>query len=179
MARVRYIEKSEAAPEALAVYEDIESQAGKVLAPFRALAHSPKLLRDWWKMMVTLLTDLELDAKLRELALLRLFRIIHCDYCFAEHDGVARRAGVTEDQIRDIENFQQSDAFNELERLVLRYTETITRDNTVEDEVFDKLKKHLSERELVELTFCIGNWNGIGRFIVPMALELDSPAKKK
>lgn len=177
MARVRYIEKDEVGKEGLPVYLDLEERIGKVLKPHMVLAHSPKLLADWWRMMITLLTGLELDAKLRELALLRIFRLVGCDYCFAEHDSVARDAGVSEEQIAAINDYETNDAFSELERLVLRYTDSITKENTVENDVFNGLKQHLSERELVELTFCIGNWNGIARFIVPMGLELDSPQK--
>ena len=84
------------------------------------------------------------------------------------------KAGVSEKQIADINEYESSGAFTDLERIVLRYTDGITRDNTVDDVVFSALRERLSDRELVELTFCIGNWNGIARFIVPMGLELES-----
>ena len=177
MARVSYVEKADVAAEALPIYKDLEERAGKVLKPIKALAHSPKLLADWWRMMMTLLTALDLDAKLRELALLRIFRLTGCDYCFAEHDRVAIEAGVTREQIDHIDDYKSHGAFDELERLVLRYAEKITTENAVDDGVFAALRERLSEREMVELTFCIGNWNGIARFIVPMGLELDSPPK--
>ena len=176
MARIAYVEKNEVGEEGLRIYEDLEERVGKVLKPIKMMGHSPALLRDWWKMMITLLTDLDLDAKLRELALLRIFRLTGCDYCFAEHDRVALEAGATEEQVKNIDNYETCDAFSELERLVLRYTDGITKDNTVDDAVFDALRKHLSDREMVELTFCIGNWNGIARFVVPMGLELESPS---
>lgn len=178
MARVSYVEKSQAAPEALEVYEEFEAMGVPVLNVLKAMAHSPKLLKAWWRMMATALNDLELDPKLRELALLRLFKITGCRYCSTEHDRIALREGLTRAQIDEIENWRESDAYDELQKLVLRYTETITADNRVEDEVFAKLGKHLSERELVELTFCIANWNSISRFIVPIGLELETPADK-
>lgn len=173
MARLPYVE--EPTDEIQPIFEDLEKRAGKVLNPIKMIAHSPGLLRDWWRMMMTLINDLDLDAKLRELALLRLFGLTGCDYCFAEHERVALGVGVREEQVAQIDDYESSSAFNELERLVLRYTDGITRDNSVDDSVFDALREHLSDRELVELTFCIGNWNGIARFIVPMGLELDSP----
>ena len=175
MARLPYVD--EPAEEALPIFKDLEERAGKVLNPIRMIAHSPQLLRDWWRMMMTLINDLDLDAKLRELALLRIFRLTGCDYCFAEHDRVALNIGVRPEQIAGIDDYESSEAFSELERLVLRYTDGITRDNSVDDGVFDALRIHLSDREPVELTFCIGNWNGIARFIVPMGLELDSPKR--
>ena len=178
MARVRYIEKSEAAPEAVAVYEELEATGSHVLNPFKALAHSPGLLRDWWVLMKTLINELDLDEQLRELVLLRLFKITGCEYCFKEHLRISKRIGVSAEKIENIENFRDHPAFNELERLVLQYTETITAENRVDDEVFEALGKHLSEREIVELTFCIANWTGLSHFIVPMALELEPTATK-
>ena len=161
MARVSYVEKPQAGPEALPIYEDLEKRIGKVLNPIKTIAHSPKLLKDWWQMMMTLLGDLDLDARIREMALLRIFRLTGCDYCFAEHDRVAEEAGVSREQITHINDYETNEAFSDLDRVVLRYTDGITVDNKVDDGVFEELKKHFSERELVELTFCIGNWNGM------------------
>ena len=173
MARVSYVEKAAAAPEAQAVYAELERLGGRVLNPMKALAHSPQLLERWWRMMWTALAELELDPKLRELSLLRIFQLTGCDYCFAEHDRIARRVGVPAEQIANIANFRTHPAFNELERLVLEYTEGITLKNQVNDAVFVALRRHLSERQLVELTFCIGNWNGVARILVPLAIDLE------
>jgi AhpD family alkylhydroperoxidase len=178
MARVPYIEKSDAAPEALEVYEELEAMGGRVLNPFKMLAHSPKLLRDWWTMMKTLFADLELDPKLRELVLLKLFKITGCEYCFNEHDRIARRDGVSKEQIANIEAYATHPAFTEIERLVLRYTDSVTAENRVDDADFEKLREHFSDRQIVELTFCIGNWTGLSHFIVPIGLELEAPAPK-
>lgn len=174
MARVSYIERSAATPEAQRVYDEVERITGTVLHPFQVLAHSPVLLERWWRMMWALMTELALDAKLRELALLRLFQLTGCEYCFAEHDRIARLLGVPPEQIANVASAREHAAFNELERLVLAYTESITVANRVDDEVIGALRRHLSERELVELTFCIANWNGLARFIVPLAIELEA-----
>ncbi len=178
MARVRYLEKSETAPEARAVYEELEGMGGKVLNPFKTVAHSPKLLRDWWRMMRTLVFELKLDAKLREIVLLRIFKLAGCDYCFEEHDRIARRVGVPEAQIANINDYATHPAFNDLERLALRYADRITTENKVDEEAWKGLRVRMSDQELIELSFCIGNWNGLARFIAPMGIEMEPKVKK-
>ena len=107
----------------------------------------------------------------------RLFKITGCEYCFNEHDRIAKRDGVSERQIADIEQFESSDAFTEPERVALRYAQQIASRNKVDEETYAQLAKHYNEREIVELTFCIGNWTGLSHFIVPIGLELEPKAK--
>lgn len=173
MARVSYIEKENAPEDVKKFYDELSAMNIPILHPHKALAHSPQLLRDWWKMMITALTQLDLDPKLRELVLMRVFKVTHCDYCFQEHIRIALQTGVTQEQLDNIENFGSHAAFDEKEKAVLRYAERTAQKNEVDDAEFEDLKKHLSEREIVELTFCIGNWIGIAHTLVPLGLELE------
>ncbi len=177
MARVRYIEKSEAAPEALEVYEDLEKLGVAILNPFKALAHSPKLLLRWWRMMQTAVNELELDAHLRELVLLRIFQLTGCDYCFQEHVRIGKRVGLSDEQIQNVGQYLTHPIYTDLQRRAMKYAEMITLENKVDDAEFNRLKQDLGDRGMVELTFCIGNWNGLSRFIVPLGLELQTLEK--
>lgn len=179
MARVSYVEREDAQPEAIEVYDHLESMGGRVLNPFKTVAHSPRLLNRWWKMMYTLIYELDFDEKLRELVLLRIFTLTGCDYCFREHDRIARRVNVPETQIENIRDYATHPAFNELERLVLNYTDGITKSNEVDEKVYAELQKHFSERELMEMTFCIGNWIGLSHFLKPMAMDFEKTGKPK
>jgi alkylhydroperoxidase family enzyme len=54
---------------------------------------------------------------------------------------------------------------SEREKIAIQYTEVVTRDsNRVTDELFQQLKLHFSEPEIVELTFLIGFINMLNRF---------------
>jgi AhpD family alkylhydroperoxidase len=174
MARVSYVEPATAPAEVQAVYAEVEGIAGTVLNPFRAIAHSPQLLERWWRLLWACMTELELDPRLRELVLLRIFQLTGCDYCFAEHARIARRLGVPQEQIDGVDRYADQAAFTDLDRLALRYAETITRENRVEEDVAAALRSRLGERGLVELTFCIGNWNGLARVVVPLGIDPES-----
>ena len=51
------------------------------------------------------------------------------------------------------------ECFSDRERAALAYTDTMTRDITVPDEVFAEVEHHFNAREIVELTVLIGSYN--------------------
>lgn len=173
MALVPYIQNDEASPEAKAVFAQIEAMGATVPNALRVVAHSPQLLRDWWAMMATLLFSSDLDTKLRELVLLRIFKTCGCDYCFTEHIGVALREGVTQDQIDRIEDFATYEGYSELERAAMQYANSIASENKVDEAAHQILRKSLNDKQFVELAFCIGNWIGLSHFLAPMGLEVE------
>jgi len=69
---------------------------------------------------------------------------------------VGRKAGITEEQLLDLAEFERSTHFNEREKRALRLTVALTRTPAeVPDELFVVLRGEFSERELVELTNAI------------------------
>jgi alkylhydroperoxidase family enzyme len=77
---------------------------------------------------------------------------------------VGRRQGVTEQQLRDLADFETS-SFTELEKLVLRYAVAMTRTPVdVPDELFAGLRRHFSPQQMVELTSVIAWENYRARF---------------
>jgi len=160
-------------------YERIErtSRGLGVLNVFKVMAHTPDLMESWWRMMALLFSRLELDPRLRELAILRLFQLTKVEYGFAHHVRIGKEAGVTDEQIAQLASYDTSDAFSTLDKLVLRYTDAVTRLDNNAPSIASELRSHLSERALVELTFCIANWNLMAHLLLPLEIELEEPAK--
>lgn len=78
---------------------------------------------------------------------------------------MSRKEGVTEEQLRDLAQFESSTNFNQREKLVLRLATALTRIPTdVSDELYGSLRGQFSERELVELTAVICWENDRARF---------------
>src|SRR5205085_11591554 len=79
--------------------------------------------------------------------------------------AVSRKAGVTERQLMELAQFETSDAFNDLERLVLRLAGWMTRTPAnVPDDLIAALRGHLSDRQIVELASSIAWENYRARF---------------
>jgi alkylhydroperoxidase family enzyme len=79
--------------------------------------------------------------------------------------AVGRKRGITDQQLLDLAEFETSAAFSELEKLVLRYAAAMTKTPVeVPDHLFDELRKHFNEKQLVELTSAIAWENYRARF---------------
>lgn len=174
MPRISYVTTAQAHPEIKQLFEKIEASGGRVLNLYRVAAHTPYAGGHFLRLGSALLTRIELSPKLRELAILRVAKLSRSAYEWAQHVPIARDAGVTETQIKQIARWESSSAFDGEERAVLRYTEEVARKVRVKDATFDALRKHLDDRRVVELTMAIGFWMMIARILVPFQVEIDA-----
>jgi alkylhydroperoxidase family enzyme len=149
------------------------SQGLGLLNIFKVMAHSPQLMAAWWRMMAIALVRLELPARYRELAILRAFQITGGAYGFAHHVRIGKQTGISDGQIAALSEHETSDEFDAAERLVLRYTDAVTRFDPSAAAIAAEVKQRLSERQLVELTFCIANWNMMAHLLEPLQVELE------
>ena len=87
---------------------------------------------------------------------------------------MGRKQGVTEQQLLDLAAFETSAAFNELEKLVLRYAIAMTQTPVeVSDELFAALRQHLDPKQMVELTSAIAWENYRARFNHAFGIEAE------
>jgi AhpD family alkylhydroperoxidase len=94
--------------------------------------------------------------RLKELAMLRSAQLIGCEWCLDFGSRLAADAGIPEADLRELAVWRSSPRFDELDRLVLEYTEQMTRTPVeVSDELFGQLAEHFDERAIVELTMTI------------------------
>jgi len=78
---------------------------------------------------------------------------------------VGRDAGITEEQLINITNHRESDAFSDFEKDVLDYADALTRTPaSATDEQVALLRRTLSDEQLVELTTAIAWENFRARF---------------
>lgn len=68
-----------------------------------------------------------LDRKLKPLAELKASTVAGCEWCIDFGSMLSRGGGITEQQLRDLPRHRDSDAFSELEKLVLDYATAMTR----------------------------------------------------
>jgi alkylhydroperoxidase family enzyme len=163
--------------ELYGVLERVGQDLG-VLNIFKVMAHSPELMSAWWRMMVVLLTRLALPARYRELAILRLFQIKGGAYGFAHHVRVGIQAGITHEQIAALLRHAASGCFDPRDELVLRYTDAVTRLDADASAIAELVKREFGEQQLVELTFCIANWNLMAHLLEPLEVPLEEGIKQ-
>jgi AhpD family alkylhydroperoxidase len=112
------------------------------------------------------------DQRLKHLAMLRTAQLIGCEWCLDFGSRIAHDSGVPEADLRELASWRRSKRFGERDRLVLEYVEAMTRTPlAVTDELFDRLRRHFDERQLVELTMSIAIENLYSRTNWALGIE--------
>jgi alkylhydroperoxidase family enzyme len=95
-----------------------------------------------------------LDPVLRELGQTRAGWARGSQFVYSQHCKSCRALGMPEDKVDAIRWWTVADCFDPTERAVLAYTDALVLDGgRVADEVFDALRRHLSDEEILELTY--------------------------
>jgi 4-carboxymuconolactone decarboxylase len=172
MARVSLIDEHQH-PELRDVIDRIRgARRGKLLNIYRLMLHSPEVASAWLELNSALRFKTRLDGKTRELAILLVAMLNGVDYVFRAHaSSYALQEGLSVDQVQSLADWRASEHFDTRQRALLAYVEAMTRDVTVGDEIYDALRQHYSDREIVELTVLIGAYNMLTRVL--QALRVD------
>lgn len=109
----------------------------------------------------------DLESSLVELVKMRASQLNECAYCIDMHSKDARKAGETEQRLYALSAWRETPFFSERERAALEWTEALTKLSSthVSDELYDSVKKHFSDEEMVVLTMsivAINGWNRLG-----------------
>jgi 4-carboxymuconolactone decarboxylase len=106
-----------------------------------------------------------MPERLKVLAATRVATLVGCEFCIDIGSALGRKEGVTEEQLRDFHNYRESPAFSEEERLVMEYAEEVSHESVaVPEEMTERLQRHFSEAQIVDLTFAIAIENLRARF---------------
>lgn len=98
--------------------------------------------------------DRKLDPRLRELGQTRAGFSVGSQFVFSQHCKASRDAGLSEEQVSAIPHWAVADCFSSIERAVLAYTDALVlQHGRVPDGVFAVLQEHLSDEEILELTY--------------------------
>lgn len=137
----------------------------RMIGPLEAYAQRPRLLIGYGMLEDATAKLDRVPERLKVLAELKAAAMTSCEYCTDIGSQIARRAGVTDEQLLALPEYRDSDRFDELERLVLDYAVGMSRTPVdVGDELFARLRSHFDDGQLVELTNVIALENMRGRF---------------
>jgi alkylhydroperoxidase family enzyme len=94
---------------------------------------------------------------------------------------LGRKIGLTQAQIAAAhgDGYMESPDFDDRQKAALRWAEAVTKMTARDDEVaFAAMKKHFSEKQIVELTVFCGMWNYSNRLCEALHVDLEQPDKR-
>jgi alkylhydroperoxidase family enzyme len=114
-------------------------------------AHAPACFWAFARSWEAIFRDGVCDHAIKELCRVYVSRSVKCEYCGNQRSEKARAQGLTEGKYDDLLNFEASPNLGDREKAALAYAEAITWRLEADDGLWDRLHRHFSEPELVEL----------------------------
>ncbi|KAK2813217.1 hypothetical protein FQN50_000895 [Emmonsiellopsis sp. PD_5] len=142
----------------------------------RALLHSFPVADGWNTFLGSIRTKTSLPDDIREIAICRVAVINEAWFEWTHHAPLLTAAGFSDEALKLVERGVENPASDaELGALmsprqvaVYRYTEAMTRTVKVDEGVFGELRRHFSDKEVVEITATVGAYNCVSRFLVAL-----------
>jgi alkylhydroperoxidase family enzyme len=172
MARVSLIEEKDHPELAELVGKVRAGRRGTLINVYKLLLHTPPLAACWLDLISAARYKTELDGRLREIVIVRVGYVNHTTYVVKQHvPQLTDPEGLTKEECDALADWRNSKFFSARERAALAYADEMTREIAVRDEIFNALKDHFNERQIVELTVLIGTYNMHTRVFT--ALKID------
>jgi AhpD family alkylhydroperoxidase len=139
---------------------------------YKALGNHPKLTAAWTEFSKTLRHDTRTPRALRELVILRGAQLMKSEYEWAQHLRMARKAGVSEQQLAELADWNSSKLFDAREKAALRIAEAVTT-GRVSDADYAEAMKHFDHHDYVELAIVAAFYAMVGRMLDAMGVQLE------
>jgi AhpD family alkylhydroperoxidase len=118
--------------------------------------HSPELIKSFFELSQKSANG-SLSPTLLDLVHIRASQVNGCAFCLDMHVKEARIHGERELRLYHIPVWRESPLFSDKERAALEWTEAVTKiSEGISDSIYERVRAHLSEKEMSELTFAIG-----------------------
>ena len=174
MARVSLIKEQDASEEVAELYKTIRNDLGSVPNIFLAMGNSPAVLKGFLALQSSMHAT-TLSAQLREKIALAVGQINHCHYCLAAHTVLAKKAGLTDEQVRSARAAEDDDS---KVKAILRFVRQSVENRgwASNDQIRTLRESGVSEKELVEIVLAIAVNMFTNYFNHIAALEVDFPS---
>jgi uncharacterized peroxidase-related enzyme len=152
MARVRDVEIDEVPEDVRPTYQRFAGEYGPFLNQVKVFAHRPPAVKHLMGLLLELADEALLPKRYLEIALVVVSKLNECTYCVAHHTPRLVDQGLAPETVARILD-PDCPGLDDLDRLVRDYVVQVT-DNPgrIRDAMFERLREHFTEAEIVELT---------------------------
>lgn len=148
------------------------SELARLPEIIRTMLRHPNLFARLTDLGIQLLSQGVLSGRDRELAILRVGWLCRAPYEWGEHVIVAKKCGVTSEEVERITQGSEAPGWSEHERAIVRAAEELYDDAVISDRTWATLAKRLDDRQLIELLVVIGQYQAVAYYQNSLRLRL-------
>jgi AhpD family alkylhydroperoxidase len=139
---------------------------------FRMLAGAPRAVRPFMGLGGAVLST-ALDARRREIAVLRVAHATRAPYEWAQHEQLARNVGVREAEIEAIGREDPVTSLDPECNLICRVADEVSRDVRLSDDALEQIIDRYGPREATEVILLVSYYNMVSRFLESTRVEVE------
>lgn len=152
--------------------DDMSARLADLPEVVRTMVRHPDLFARQLEVGLYLLRQGTLSGRDRELAILRIGWLCQAPYEWGEHVMVAKRLGLTSEDVERITIGSQAPGWSEHEQAILRAAEELHQDAMISDATWATLSKNLDEKQLIELPIIVGQYQTVAYYQNSLRLRL-------
>jgi AhpD family alkylhydroperoxidase len=180
MTRVRHIPSSELPARAAEAYEKFARSYGPFRNQVAVFAHVPSAVTHLMGLLMELKVQRNVDWRYVELAIVTVSKLNQCHYCVGHHTQPLMVEGVSGEAIRLLPEYERNPGLDAIDKLVVEYTIAVTENaQRIPDRLFNRLREHFSEAQIVELTLRIALCGFFNRFNDALRIDDELAAEEQ
>jgi uncharacterized peroxidase-related enzyme len=165
MPRVRDVRPEELAPKVREVYEKFAGGYGAFRDQVGVFAHVPSSVEHIMAMLLELREQKNVPYRYIELAVVVVSKLNECHYCVGQHKPLLVVEGISPEGVDTVLDYATHPELTEADKVVVEYAIAVTNTpQRIRDVLFERLRKHFSEAQIVELTLRIALCGFFNRF---------------
>lgn len=166
MPRIEYLDEAELSKDARELLRTAEKAGSPDPRVLKILFRSPIGIA-WYRYWLASSNDGLLPKDLKELCRVKIAFDHECGYCSSVRSAAAQAAGLTEERIQEVWNFENSTLLSEREKLALKFADYMKHDisKADDDAFYAELRAQFSDAEIVELGLWCAENVGAGSFV--------------
>ncbi|ABQ27509.1 carboxymuconolactone decarboxylase family protein [Geotalea uraniireducens] len=175
MARITTIETGTAESEVKEIFAEVEGAFGMVPNLFKTYAHHLPLLRANWSKVKAVMAEGSLSQKTKQTIAVLVSRDNSCAYCVAAHTGALRSLGVSESEIKTIEEDLEKADFSGKEQALIAFARKANFSPLrISDEEFAALRRTgATDAEIIEALGVMELFTSFNKFLDSLQVEID------
>ena len=148
--------------------------AAAVLNVFRTLVRHTDLYKRWLPFGHQILFQSTLPPREREILILRVGHLCNAGYEFHHHTALGKQAGLTDEDIRAIQEGAGAARWGDLERLLLCAVDELHHDAFIGDATWQGLASRYTTNQLIDLVFTVGQYTMVSMALNSFGVQLEA-----
>ena len=144
------------------------------------LAYRAPIFKNVWSMLTELAAEGQLPKRYLEIALVTVSMLNRCSYCVSHHAPKLEIEGISAGGVEKLLDYANHPELDAVDRLVVEYSIAVNDNwSRTGDAIFERLKAHFTDAQIVELTWRIALCGAINRFSDILQVEVEDGTEAK